>query len=79
MVRRSLAPLQEKISARSKAVKMMVMMLRLTEELESVKEDCEIANKVSLTGAIDLPVRLQNLLFIIQQLKSKGTLFIYIY
>ena len=76
-VRSSGAPLQEKSSARSKAVTMMVMMLRLSEELESVKEDCESAIKVSLT--IDLPDRLQNLLFIIQQLKSKGTWFIYIY
>ena len=77
LVRKSGAPLQEKMSARSKAVTMMVMMLRLSEELESVKEDCESAIKVSLT--IDLPDRLQNLLFLIQQLKSKGTWFIYIY
>ena len=77
MVRKSGAPLQEKISARSKAVTMMVMMLRLSEELESLKEDCEAANEVSLTGALDLPDRLQNILYIIQQLKSKGTLFIF--
>ena len=76
-VRSSGAPLQEKSSARSKAVTMMVMMLRLSEELESIKDDCDTANKVSLTGSIDVPQRLQNLLFICNQLQNLGTLFIY--
>ena len=77
LVRKSGAPLQEKMSARSKAVTMMVMMLRLSEELESIKDDCDTANRVSLTGSIDVPQRLQNILFICNQLQNLGTLFIY--